>query len=153
MPHTTDSESACLADDSSVDDSERASAASAIQLSTDYPPVFYSIARLAIRFARTSQQLFFEEGPSPGLQEEDSRRAVDAATPNRDWIRTACHRHLIPATATSPFSMYCYSTRALMRALGAGRSRWLNGLCRCRYRGSTNIGTGPRPSNKSNPEP
>jgi hypothetical protein len=34
-------------------------------------------------------------------------------------------------------------TRALMKTLG--RSRWLNGLCRCLHSGCTD-GTGPRPS-------
>jgi hypothetical protein len=42
-----------------------------------------------------------------------------------------------------PQTLFSRCTRAHMKALG--RSRWLNGLCRCLHSGCTN-GTGPRPS-------
>ncbi len=112
-------------DDSSVDDSERASAASTIPMLTTL---------LSFWLARRSD-----------WPRQRGRKA-------RDFRRGTAHgqlAHFFPSGIESgehhrqPRRHGSRCTRALMRTLG--RSRWLNGLCRCLHSGCTD-GTGPRPS-------
>jgi hypothetical protein len=123
MLHHTPDPSAL--DDSSVDDSERASAASTI-------PMLASL--LSFWLARRS-----------GWPRQRGRKA-------RDLRRGAAHGQLLHFFSSriesgehhrQPRRHGSRCTRALMKA--HGRSRWLNGLCRCLHSGCTD-GTGPRPS-------
>ena len=123
MLHHTPDPSAL--DDSSVDDSERASAASTIPMLTSL---------LSLWLARRS-----------GWPRLRGRKA-------RDLRRGTAHGQLVHFFSSGiesrehhrqPRRHGSRCTRALMKTLG--RSRWLNGLCRCLHSGCTD-GTGPRPS-------
>ena len=108
-------------DDSSVADSDHASAASTVPL----------LATL----------LSLIRGLRPDLPHR--RRKVRSfksswSAPQLPTVETELGKHRRESRRHSP-----RCTRALMRALG--RSRWLNGLCRGLHRGCTD-GTGPRPS-------
>jgi len=112
-------------DDSSVDDSERASAASTIPMLTTL--LSFWLARRADR------------------PRQRGRKA-------RDLKRGTAHGQLIHFLSSGtesgehhrqPRRHGSRCTRALMKTLG--RSKWLNGLCRCLHSGCTN-GTGPSPS-------
>ena len=107
--------------DSSVEDSDHASAASTV-------PLLVTLLSL-IR----------------GLRPELPHRRRKGRSCKSSWpvpqlptIDTDSGKHRRESRRHSP-----RCTRALMRALG--RSRWLNGLCRGLHRGCTD-GTGPRPS-------
>ena len=123
MLHHTPDPSAL--DDSSVDDSERAaSAASTIPMLTSL---------LSFWLARRS-----------GWPRLRGRKA-------RDLRRGTAHGQLVHFFSSEfesgehhrqPRRHGFRCTRALMKTLG--RSRWLNGLCRCLHSGCTD-GTGPRP--------
>jgi hypothetical protein len=110
----------CPMDDTSVEDSEQASAASTVPL----------LATL----------LSFLRGLRPDLPRHRRRKVRDCKS---NWQ--------LPQFSTIDFGKHLWQpqalsfqcTRAHMKALG--RSRWLNGLCRCLHSGYTN-GTGPRPS-------
>jgi hypothetical protein len=112
----------CPMDDSSVEDSEQASAASTV-------PLLITLLSLL-------------RGSRPDLPRHRRRKVRDCTS---NW-------QLPPFSATDtdfgkhhrqPRVLSLRCTRAHMKALG--RSRWLNGLCRCLHSGCTN-GTGPRPS-------
>ena len=110
-----------LVADSSVEDSDHASAASTV-------PLLVTLLSL-IR----------------GLRPELPHRRRKGRSCKSSWpvpqlptIDTDSGKHRRESRRHSP-----RCTRALMRALG--RSRWLNGLCRGLHRGCTD-GTGPRPS-------
>jgi hypothetical protein len=109
-------------DDSSIEDSEQASAASTV-------PLLITLLSLL-------------RGSRPDLPRHRRKKARDC-TSNRQLPQFSAtdtdfgKHHRQPR----PPSLRC--TRAQMKALG--RSRWLNGLCRCLHSGCTN-GTGPRPS-------
>lgn len=113
----------CPMDDSSVEDSEQASAASTV-------PLLITILSL------------LHGGFRPALPRYRRRRARDCKD---NWQLSQ------PSTADTDFGKRVWQprahfsrcTRAHLKALG--RSRWLNGLCRCLHSGCTN-GTGPRPS-------
>jgi hypothetical protein len=109
-------------DDSSIDGSEQASAASTV-------PLLITLLSLL-------------RGSRSDLPRHRRRKARDCTS---NW-------HLPQFSATDadfgkhhrqPRAPSLRCTRAHMKALG--RSRWLNGLCRCLHSGCTN-GTGPRPS-------
>lgn len=112
----------CPMDDSSVEDSEQASAASTV-------PLLITILSLL-------------HGFRPALPRYRRRKARDG---KGNWQLSQ------PSTADTDFGKRLWQprahfsrcTRAHLKALG--RSRWLNGLCRCLHSGCTN-GTGPRPS-------
>ena len=112
----------CPMDDSSVEDSEQASAASTV-------PLLITILSLL-------------HGFRPALPRYRRRKARDC---KGNWQLSQ------PSTADTDFGKRLWQprahfsrcTRAHLKALG--RSRWLNGLCRCLHSGCTN-GTGPRPS-------
>ena len=123
MLHHTPDPSAL--DDSSVDDSERASAASTIPMLTTL---------LSFWLARRS-----EWPRQRGRKARDLRRGTAHGQSVHFFssgIESGEH-HRQPRRHGSR------CTRALMKTLG--RSRWLNGLCRCLHSGCTD-GTGPRPS-------
>ena len=112
-------------DDSSVDDSERASAASTIPMLTTL--LSFWLARRADR------------------PRQRGRKA-------RDLRRGTAHGQLVHFLSSGtesgehhrqPRRHGSRCTRALMKTLG--RSKWLNGLCRCLHSGCTD-GTGPWPS-------
>ena len=112
-------------DDSSLDDSERASAASTIPMLTTL--LSFWLARRADR------------------PRQRGRKA-------RDLRRGTAHGQLVHFLSSGiesgehhrqPRRHGSRCTRALMKTLG--RSKWLNGLCRCLPGGCTD-GTGPRPS-------
>jgi hypothetical protein len=112
-------------DDSSLDDSERASAASTIPMLTAL--VSFWLARRADR------------------PRQRGRKA-------RDLRRGTAHGQLVHFLSSGtesgerhrqPRRHGSRCTRALMKSLG--RSKWLNGLCRCLHSGCTD-GTGPWPS-------
>ena len=112
----------CPMDDSSVEDSEQASAASTV-------PLLITI-------------LSPLHGFRPALPRYRRRKARDC---KGNWqlsqsstADTDFGKHL-----WQPRAHFSRCTRAHLKALG--RSRWLNGLCRCLHSGCTN-GTGPRPS-------
>ena len=112
----------CPMDDSSVEDSEQASAASTV-------PLLITILSLL-------------HGFRPALPRYRRRKARDC---KGNWqlsqsstADTDFGKHL-----WQPRAHFSRCTRAHLKALG--RSRWLNGLCRCLHSGCTN-GTGPRPS-------
>ena len=112
----------CPMDDSSVEDSEQASAASTV-------PLLITILSLL-------------HGFRPALPRYRRRKARDC---KGNWqlsqsstADTDSGKHL-----WQPRAHFSRCTRAHLKALG--RSRWLNGLCRCLHSGCTN-GTGPRPS-------
>jgi hypothetical protein len=112
-------------DDSSLDDSERASAASTIPMLT---------ALLSFWLARRADR-----------PRQRGRKA-------RDLKRGTAHGQLVHFLSSGtesgehhrqPRRHGSRCTRALMKTLG--RSKWLNGLCRCLHSGCTD-GTGPSPS-------
>ena len=112
-------------DDSSLDDSERASAASTIPMLT---------ALLSFWLARRADR-----------PRQRGRKA-------RDLKRGTAHGQLVHFLSSGtesgehhrqPRRHGSRCTRALMKTLG--RSKWLNGLCRCLHSGCTD-GTGPWPS-------
>ena len=114
----------CLAaDDSSADDS--ASAASTTQL-------FVTIFAL-VRGLRSSVPLVW------------SRKVRSSKRRTAHWQSTQLLTHglVIGRHSRHPQQHRSRCTRALMKTLG--RSRWLNGLCRCLHSGCTD-GTGPWPS-------
>ena len=109
-------------DDSSIEDSEQASAASTV-------PLLITLLSLL-------------RGSRSDLPRHRRRKPRDCTS---NW-----HLPQFSATDTDfgkhhrqPRAPSLRCTRAHMKALG--RSRWLNGLCRCLHSGCTN-GTGPRPS-------
>jgi len=106
-------------DDSSIEDSEQASAASTVPLLIT---LLSLLPGLKARFTPTST----EEGP--GLYEQLAIATI-LYHGHRPW-------KAFPAAASSLSPMY--------QSAYEGRSRWLNGLCRCLHSGCTN-GTGPRP--------
>ena len=112
----------CPMDDSSVEDSEQASAASTV-------PLLITILSLL-------------HGFRPALPRHRRRKARDCKSnwqlPQPSTADTDFGKRLWP-----PRAHFSRCTRAHLKALG--RSRWLNGLCRCLHSGCTN-GTGPRPS-------
>ena len=108
-------------DDSSVADSDHASAASTVPL----------LATL----------LSLIRGLRPDLPHRSRKvRSFKSSwsAPQLPTVETELGKHRRESRSHSP-----RCTRAVMRALG--RSRWLNGLCRGLHRGCTD-GTGPRPS-------
>jgi hypothetical protein len=114
----------CLAaDDSSADD--LASAASTTQL-------FATIFAL-MRGLRSHVPGFW------------SRKARSSKRRTAHWQSTQLltEGHAVGGHYRHPRQHRSRCTRALMKTLG--RSRWLNGLCRCLHNGCTD-GTGPRPS-------
>ncbi len=128
-PHVSLSHTSDLSDldhdGSSADDSERASAASTIPMLTSL---------LSFWLARRSD-----------WSRHRGRKA-------RDFSRGTAHGQLVHLFSSGiesgkhhrqPRRHGSRCTRALMKTLG--RSRWLNGLCRCLHSGCTD-GTGPRPS-------
>jgi hypothetical protein len=112
----------CPMDDSSVEDSEQASAASTV-------PLLVTLLALL-------------RGSRPDLPRHRRRKVRDCKSnwqlPQFSTTDTDFGKHL-----RQPRVLSLRCTRAHMKALG--RSRWLNGLCRCLHSGCTN-GTGPRPS-------
>ena len=122
LPHTA---GLSALDDSSVDDSERASAASTIPM---------LITLLSFWLARRADR-----------PRQRGRKA-------RDLRRGTAHGQLVHFLSSGtesgehhrqPRRHGSRCTRALMKTLG--RSKWLNGLCRCLHSGCTD-GTGPWPS-------
>ena len=116
--------SLCPVDDSSVDDSEQASAASTV-------PLLITLLSL-LRSLR------------PDLPRHRRKKVRDCTSnwqlPQFSTTDTDFGKHL-----RQPRVLSLRCTRAHMKALG--RSRWLNGLCRCLHSGCTSTnGTGPRPS-------
>jgi len=109
-------------DDSSMEDSDQASAASTV-------PLLITL-------------LSFLRSLRPDLPRHRRRKVRDCTSswqlPQFSTTDADFGKHLRHPRA---LSLRC--TRAHMKALG--RSRWLNGLCRCLHSGCTN-GTGPRPS-------
>jgi hypothetical protein len=109
-------------DDSSIEDSEQASAASTV-------PLLITLLSLL-------------RGSRSYLPRHRRRKAWDCTSnwhlPQFSATNTDFGKHHRQPRAPS---LRC--TRAHMKALG--RSRWLTGLCRCLHSGCTN-GTGPRPS-------
>ena len=114
--------SSSLGDDSPGDDSDRASAASTV-------PLLFTLLSL-MRGARgnTSRHRGRKTRHLPSSWQLPQLSATETVFGRR---HRKCRRH----------SPRC--TRALIKALG--RSRWLNGLCRCLHSGCTD-GSGPRPS-------
>ena len=110
-----------LVADSSVEDSDHASAASTVPLLVTLFSLIRGL-RPDLPHRRRKVRSYQSSRPVPQLPTTDT----DSGKHRRE-----SRRH----------SPRC--TRALMRALG--RSRWLNGLCRGLHRGCTD-GTGPRPS-------
>jgi hypothetical protein len=108
-------------DDSLVEDSDHASAASTVSLLATLLSLIRGL-RPDLPHRRRKGRSCKSSWPVPQLPTTDT----DSGKHRRE-----SRRH----------SPRC--TRALMRALG--RSRWLNGLCRGLHRGCTD-GTGPRPS-------
>ena len=109
-------------DDSSIEDSEQASAASTV-------PLLITLLSLL-------------RGSRPDLPRHRRKQARDCTSnwqlPQFSATDTDFGKH-----HRQPRVLSLRCTRAHMKALG--RSRWLNGLCRCLHSGCTN-GTGPRPS-------
>ena len=112
----------CPMDDSSVEDSEQASAASTV-------PLLITLLSLL-------------RGSRPDLPRHRRRKVRDGMSnwqlPQFSTTDTDFGKH-----HRQPRVLSLRCTRAQMKALG--RSRWLNGLCRCLHSGCAN-GTGPRPS-------
>jgi hypothetical protein len=109
-------------DSSSIEDSEQASAASTV-------PLLITLLSLL-------------RGSRPDLPRHRRKKAQDCTSnwrlPQFSTTDTDFGKQFRQSRV---LSLRC--TRAHMKALG--RSRWLNGLCRCLHSGCTN-GTGPRPS-------
>ncbi len=130
LHHTPD---LSVLDDSSLDDSERASAASESTI-----PMLTTGTLLSFWLARRADR-----------PRQRGRKA-------RDLRRATAHGQLVHFLSSGiesgehhrqPLARRHGSrcTRALMKALGRSRLGWLNGLCRCLHSGCTD-GTGPWPS-------
>ena len=107
--------------DTSVDDSDHASAASTVPLLATLLSLIRGL-RPDLSQRRRKGRRCKSSWPVPQLPTTDTDLGKQRRKPRKHSPRC---------------------TRALMRALG--RSRWLNGLCRGLHRGCTD-GTGPRPS-------
>ena len=112
----------CPMDDSSVEDSEQASAASTVPLLITILSLLHGFRPALPRYRRRKAR------DCKGNGQLSQPSTADTDFGKRLW---------------QPRAHFSRCTRAHLKALG--RSRWLNGLCRCLHSGCTN-GTGPRPS-------